>query len=164
MDSHQNNNNNNNILMDFLCKTFFSLFFLCTWNCFDFLRRRRRKKKKSISVWLVTFTSRATGFLIKLAHTSPFFFFFFFLWIEVEKRSKVIIIKSAYRNNSLLGFSSQLLKRESHFASVEERRWPAARTQLTSHRLNNNNTNKRQFKSLDKIKEERKLCCPLQVK
>lgn len=77
MDSHQNNNNNNNnILMDFLCKTFFCLSLLCVRGIVLISYKEEEK-----SVWLVTFTSRATGFLIKLAHTSPFFF----LWIEKKQ-------------------------------------------------------------------------------
>ena len=108
MDSHRNNNNNNNnILMDFLCKvkegTFFSL--LCAWNCFDFLRRRRRRKK-SISVWLVTFTSRATGFLIKLAHF-PLLLFLFMNRRTEEEEAKSLLYQERIEN-SLLGFLNYL--------------------------------------------------------
>ena len=108
MDSHRNNNNNNNnILMDFLCKvkegTFFSL--LCAWTCFDFLRRRRRRKK-SISVWLVTFTSRATGFLIKLAHF-PLLLFLFMNRRTEEEEAKSLLYQERIEN-SLLGFLNYL--------------------------------------------------------
>lgn len=47
MDSHQNNNNNNNnILMDFLCKTFFSLSFFVYVELFWFPTKKKKKEKK----------------------------------------------------------------------------------------------------------------------
>ncbi len=52
MDSHQNNNNNNNnILMDFLCKTFFSLSFFVYVELFWFPTKKKKKEEKSPSLF-----------------------------------------------------------------------------------------------------------------